>query len=150
MKFFFFTQISNSPSLCWAAHDDAQDTLEPFRRLSDLYSRLHTLLPRNVDPNISSSALEIQPEESGMYGPLVFSLRRLHSTMADIRRGCEHDLCSQPLSGFEYSHCYKSELSNPESVVEHHPAEQDNDTLLPKPGELISYLHYGSFVDNQP
>ncbi len=150
MKFFSFTQISSSLSLCWVAPDDVRDTLEPSHRLSDLYSRLHIQLPKNVAPNISSSMLEIQPAKSVTYAPLVSLLKHSRSPKEDIRHGYEHDLYSQPLLEFEYSHCYISELSNPGFAVEHHPAKQDNDTLLPKPDELISYLHYGSFVDNQP
>jgi hypothetical protein len=150
MKFFSATQISNSPFPYWVFPDDAQDILEPFHQLSDLYSRHHNLLPKNGDPNISVSVEEIQSEEVVKSDILTFSPNYSHSLMEDIQREYERGLYLQPPSKFEHSHCYKSELSNLGFGVGYHLEEHDNGTLSPKQGEQTFYLHYGLSFGNQP
>ena len=150
MKFFYFTQISNSPFQYWAYPDGVQDTLEPSHQLFALCSKLHSQQPRNAVPSISVSIEEIQPVQVVRYDLLVSSPNYLHSATEDIRHGYEHGLCSQRPLEFEHSHYCKSELSNHEFGVEYRLVKHENDTLSPKPDERIVYLHYGCFCDNLP
>ena len=146
----FFTQISNSPFQYWDSLDDVQDIPEPSHLLSDLYSMLHSQLPRNGVPNISASVEEIRFEEYAKYDLLTFSQDYSHSMMVDTRRAHEHDLYSQLPLIFGHFHYCKSELSNHEFVFEYHLAERESDILLPKLNELTFYLHYGLSFDIPP
>ncbi len=150
MKFFFFTQISSCPSLCWVFPDDAQDTLEPFHLLYSLYSKLHTQQPKNGDPNISVSIAEIQFEESEKFDLLVSSQAYSHSEMVDIRYAYVHDPCLQLPLRYERSHYYISEQLNPLCVAEYPLAIHENDTSSPRQGALSYNLHYGLSYDIQP
>jgi hypothetical protein len=150
MKFFYFTQISNSPFQNWAFPDDVQDTLEPFLQLSAQYSMLHIQLPRNDAPNISVSVEEIRFEEYAKFDLLTSSPSYSRLVMEDIQREHEHDPCSQLPLRFEHSHYCISELSNHGFVAGYRLVKHDNDTSSPIPDERTSCLHYGLSFDNQP
>lgn len=150
MKFFYFTQISSSPFQYWASPGDAQDIPEPFRLLFDQCSMLHSRQPRNDDPNISVSRLEIHFGGSAKFYLLAFSPNCSHSWMEDIQHERVHDPCSQHPSISEHSHYCRFELSDPGFFAEYHPEEHGNDTSSPKQGELTFYLHYGSSFDIRP
>ena len=59
MKFFYFTQISSSPSLYLASLDDVPDIPELSHQLFAQYSKHNIQQPRSDAPNISSSDSEI-------------------------------------------------------------------------------------------
>ena len=150
MKFFYFTQISNSPSLYWASLDDVQDIPEPFHRLFAQYSKLHIQQPRNDAPNISASEWGIHFEESVKCDLLTASPSYSHSTKVDIQYVREHDPYSQLPLESEHSLRCKSGLSNHAFVAEHLLGEHDNDTSSPKQDEPKVCLHYGLSCDIQP
>jgi hypothetical protein len=132
MKFFEFIQISSSQFPSWVYLDDVPDTLGPSPLLYFLYSKLHSPLPKSDDPNIFYPKGEILAEVGGNFAPSIFSPNYLHSKMADIQYGCEHDLCSQLLSIFEHSQHYKSAQPSLDIELEHRPSKHDNDILSPK------------------
>lgn len=118
MKFFYFTQISNSPFQYWTFPDGVQDILAPSHRLSDQYSMHHNQQPENGAPNISVSAEEIQFEAFVRFDLLASSLNYTLSKMEDIQRVHELDLYSQHPLIFEHSHYCKPELLSHEFGAE--------------------------------
>ena len=112
MKFFYFTQISNSLSLYWAFPDDVQDILEPSHLLFAQYSMHHIQQPRNDVPNISASVPEIRFEEYEKFDLLASLPNYSHSTKVDIQYVYEHDPYSQLHLESERSLRCKSELLN--------------------------------------
>jgi hypothetical protein len=142
MKFFEFIQISSSQFPSWVYLDDVPDTPEPSPRLYFLYSKLHSLLPKSDAPNIFYPREEIPAEVDGNFALSTFSPNYLHSKMADIQYGCEHDLYSQLLSIFEHSQHYKFAQPSLDIELEHRPSKRDNDTLSPKRYALSNDLLY--------
>jgi len=131
MKFFNFTQVSNSPIVHLAYPDDAQDTPVPFHRLYCQYSIPHIRSPKNVVPNTASPEQEILPEGDAMSFLLSSSPTHLYSEMEGIQHGYAHDLCSPLPSLSEHSLNYIPEQPNPCTVPEHRLLIHDNDTWLP-------------------
>lgn len=112
MKFFSFTQISNSPFLYWGCLNDVQDIPESFHQLFGLYSMPHNQLHRNDAPNISTSIMETQFEESVMSDLLASSPDYSHLKIMGILHENILDLYSQHLSKFEHSYyCISVQLS---------------------------------------
>jgi hypothetical protein len=120
MKFFNFTPLSNSLSLYWAFLYDVQGIPEPSHLLFCLCSKLHSLLPKNVAPNMSFLRSEIPAEQVLMIALLTSLPIHLYSLMVDIQHAYEYDPCSQLPSKFVHSqHCI-SVLVNLDICAEHH------------------------------
>ena len=98
--------ISNCLFLNLACPYDVQDTPEPFHLLFCLYSKPHSLLPKNVAPNMSCPRLEILAEEVLRIALLTSLPLHLYSRMVDIQHAYECDPCSLPPSKSARSqHC---------------------------------------------
>jgi hypothetical protein len=69
-KMKFSRSISNRHLLYSDYSDDAQDTLEPSRRLFVLYSKHHILWPKSAAPNIVCVTQDIPVEDDDMCGLL--------------------------------------------------------------------------------
>ena len=69
---FSFTPTPKNRHWHWDFRDDVQGILEPSRRLSRLYSKHQSLLPKRVDPNNASSVGDIPFEDDEMCDLLTF------------------------------------------------------------------------------
>lgn len=132
MKFFLnITLISSYLFLNWAYPCDAQDILEPSHLLFYQYSMHHNQQPKNDDPNIVCSALEIPVAKDEMSDPSTSLPEYLHSTREDTQRAYEYGLCSQHLSKYLHFQNYISESANHDIGVGGHHEERGNDILSP-------------------
>lgn len=64
---FSFIQEPKNRHWRWDFHDDVQDILEPYHRLSHLCSRHQSLSPKSADPNNVSSVEDIPFEDDEKY-----------------------------------------------------------------------------------
>ncbi len=128
----FPTPIStNHPH--WARLCDAQDSLEPSCPLSLLYSTLHILSPKSVDPNIVSLTLETPPANTVMSFLSASSPAYLYLSMVDIPHACGHGLCSPRLSISVRSRCRIPVPICRGSAYVHRPSILDTGTSSPTP-----------------
>ena len=149
MKFFYphtypTTPISNYRWENWAYPCDVPDILVSSHQLCFLYSKLHSQLPKNADPNNASSKMEILVANDGNYDLSISLPKHLYSGMEGIQHGYEHDLCSQRLLKSSHSLNYKSELANRDNASEHRLAIHDTDIWLSKQYVHLNNLYYES------
>ena len=150
MKFFLILLISsflvgNSVDLY-----GARDIPEPSYLLYCPYSKLHSQLPKNDDPNISYLILEIPAEEVLKSDLLAFSQEYLYSTMGGIQYACEYDPCLILLSKCGHSHYHISESKYLDTYVSSRLSKHDNDISLPKLYDMLDYLLYVNSFDILP
>lgn len=141
MKFFNFIQISSYLSGCWVYPDDALDTPEPSHQLCCLYSKPHTLQPKNVAPNTAYSMQETPAGEAVRFFLSTSLQERLCSVMVGIQCECGHDLCSQLLSESIHSLNCKFEQPCLDNESEHRLLVHGNDTSSP--------IQYGRSIDSR-
>ena len=115
MKFFYPPSYSTTPisNYCWgnwAYIYDVPNSLESSHPLYYLYSKLHNQLPKNADPNIASSKMNILVENDENYNLSTSLPKHLYSTTEGIQHEYEHDLCSQPLLIFSRSPNYITDI----------------------------------------
>jgi hypothetical protein len=145
MKFFSITQISNYLAQNLGCYDDVLNILEPSHQLYCRYSRLHNLQTKNGVPSTVSPISETLAATDAMCDLSSFSPKHLYSLMGDIQCAYECDLYSQLLLIYKHLLNHRSGSTTLDNVVEHHPEELDNDTLLPKLDDNINYLLYVNF-----
>ena len=132
MKFFLdITPISSFLLVNWDFPCDARDILEPSHPLFFLYSKLHTLQPKNVDPNTVCSTLGIPFGEVKTYVPLISLPTRLYSGMENILHVCEYGLYSQLLLISEHFQHYKFGLTSLDNALGYLLEEHYNDIWRP-------------------
>ncbi len=150
MKFFIIILISSFLTAHSVYLDSAQDTPEPSRQLYCLYSTLHNLSPRSVDPSISSLILETPIEDDASSVLLVSLPIHLCSAREGIQHACVRDLYSRLLSVPARSLNCISVLSNLCIFAEYRLLEHDNHIGLPKLYGDSRNLQYVNSFYTQP
>ena len=141
MKFFLnITLISSCLFPNWAYPCDAQDILEPFHLLSDLYSMHHSQQPKNDDPNTVCLTSETPAVKDEMNDLLISLPKCLRSRMVDTQRAYEYDPYLQHPLKYEHPQNYISVSTNLDSDFEYLLVKQHNDILLPKLNDNLIYL----------
>ncbi len=120
----------------WTYPDDAQDTPLPSHLLYFLYSKLHSQLPINVNPNTSYPKPGTLVAKGVIYIPLSSSPKNLYLTKEDIQHECEHDPRLQLPLKYGHSQHYISVSLSLGNELEHRLLENDSDTSLPRLYEL--------------
>ena len=150
MKFFSLILISSFLSPNWACLYGVPDTPEPFHLLYSQYSKLHNLLPRNNDPNISCQVQETLAEEAGTSDLLVSLQEHLYLWTVDILYAYEYDPYLLLPLVFVHFPNHRFELTNLDTFAVNLLLEHDNDILSPKPGDNLNYLSCGNSFDTFP
>ncbi len=145
---FFFIPITNYRAEYSADLYDVPDIPGPYYLLFDLYSKPHSPLPRNAEPNNASLVQEIRVE-ANENSSLSASLQTyLCSRMEDILYEDVRDLCSLLLLEYEHSLHYKSESVDRDSEPVYPPSIRDSDISLSKLNAHLDCLLYASSCDN--
>jgi hypothetical protein len=151
MKFFFcIILISNFLSPNWTCLYDALGILEPSHRLSSQYSTLYNQQPKSDDPNTSFPVWETHFEEVETIDLSTSLPIYLCSMMEGILCAYVHDLCLPPPLIFEHLPNHKSELVNPDILVEHLLVIHDTDIWSPILNGNLNYLLNVSSFGIQP
>ena len=147
---FSFTPAPKNHHWHWDSRDDAQGIPEPYRRLSHLYSKRQSLLPKSVAPNNVSSVEDIPFEDDEMCDLLTFSPKGSNFEKESILCAYEygHDL-QHPLRS-EHSHYCRFELANHDNGFEYRQPTLDNDIWLPKLYDKSNNLRYEIDDDSLP
>ena len=147
---FSFTPAPKNHHWHWDSRDDAQGIPEPSRRLSHLYSKRQSLLPKSVAPNNVSSVEDIPFEDDEMCDLLTFSPKGSNCEKESILCAYEygHDL-QHPLRS-EHSHYCRFELANHDNGFEYRQPTLDNDIWLPKLYDKSNNLRYEIDDDSLP
>jgi len=141
MKFFLsITLISSCLFLNSAYLYDAQDILEPSHLLFYQYSKLHNQQPKNVDPNIVCSTLEILVAKYEMNDLSISLPKYLCSTKGHTQRAYEYDPYLQLLSEYERFLNYISVSTNLDNAAEYLLAKHCIDILSPRLNDNLNYL----------
>ncbi len=140
--------MSNSLFPNWGYPYGVRDIPEPFHQLSYLYSKLHNLQPKNDDPNIVYSILEI-PVVTFERNVLLISLPKcLYLKTVDTQRAYVYDSYLQLLLECEHFQNHISVPTNHGIGVGHLPLKHHNGISLPKLNGNSNLLSNENFFGN--